>query len=690
MRVAWLGLLCGVTLMGACIATAPEGIHRQTDDGSGGELIDFPDASNPDSPTGTSNPDPHAVFGADPPHGPFIGGNRVLIAGKGFTTDVRVWFGETEALGVIPVNPTLVQVDAPAGPAGPVDLSAQNGSDASTRRTLPAGYSYDPLYAVPDSGPVAGGTVIQIYGQNTSWQSSTEARIDQQPCMTLTVVGPSELSCTVPPGTPGAKSIAVTTDSETLLASDAYRYEDTTDGYKGGLSGSPLAGTLTVFAFDNYTGVPLVGAHVVVGPGLTGGTLHAQADGDGRVELVDAMLQSPVTVSVAATCHSPISFVDVPVDTVVAYLDPVLTPQCAGEGDPPPSGGSPTTTGVVMGELVWEGGIEFKRAPWVNVPAPAGPDEVRVAYLFTTSRNAEQDWRFPAESYAVYPDASGDAGYEFNIPLYPGNHVLYALAGIRDDGATPRRFTAYAMGSVRGVGVEPYGTTAQVYISMMTPLDQALTMAVTPPPSGLKGPDRLHATVAIELAQFAYAIIPGAQKTPLLPMPSSLLFVGLPPLDGDLVGARYISGAKAVTGPSLSAPLSVIRQVATTSTGTTVDMTGFIAVPTLQTPAPGGPWDGRHLAVDYPFGGWPADLTVYEIASAGGLVRWVVAVPAADHAVELPDLSTLPDVELPSGPLVIGVFGAHIDGFDYGQLKYSNLRSSGMDAYALDYFNAHR
>jgi hypothetical protein len=105
---------------------------------------------------------------------------------------------------------------------------------------------------------------------------------------------------------------------------------------------------------------------------------------------------------------------------------------------------------------------------------------------------------------------------------------------------------------------------------------------------------------------------------------------------------------------------------------------------------PGGAWDGLHLAVSYASGGWPADLTVYEITASGGLVRWLVAVPAADHAVELPDLWTLPDVDLPTGPLVIGVYGARIEGFDYSQLRYAQLRASGMDAYGLDYFNAHR
>lgn len=690
MRPLWLVLPAALGLVASCIATTPEGIERQTDQGAGGEIIDFPDASGAGTTTSTGPADPHAVQGADPAHGPFAGGNRVLVTGRGFGGDVRVWFGDDEAAGVIPVAPTQVQVDAPPGPAGPVDLTVQNGDDSSTRRTLVAGYSYDPLYAVPDSGPVAGGTVIGIYAQSTSFSPATQAFVDQEPCTTLTVIGPTELACTVPGGTPGTKPIRVVSDDQSLLALDAYTYEDVTGGFKGGLSGALLAGSLTVLAFDNYSGAPLAGARVVVGPGPGGVTLHEQADGSGMAQFTDPLLQSPATVTVAATCHSPISFVDVPVDTVVAYLDPVLSPQCAGDGDPPPVGGNSSTTGSVVGELYWEGGVEFQKAPWVNVPAAQGPNEVRVAYLYSSTRNAEQSFKSPAGSFEIHPDAEGEIGYGFDVSLYPGNHVLYALAGIRDDGVSPARFTAYAMGSVRGVSVVPYGETGPVFISMMTPLDQALTLAVEPPPSGPKGPDRLRATVSVELAQSSYAILPGAQQTPLLPLGHPLSVVGLPPLDGQLLGARYVVSARAVTGPSLSAPLSVIRRVASTSTAAAVDLTGFVAVPALETPVPGGAWDGRHLGVSYAAGGWPPDLTVYEVTSGGGLIRWLVAVPAADHSIELPDLASLPDVELPSGPLVIAVYGARIDGFDYGQLRYAELRPSGMAAYGLDYATAHR
>jgi hypothetical protein len=64
-------------------------------------------------------------------------------------------------------------------------------------------------------------------------------------------------------------------------------------------------------------------------------------------------------------------------------------------------------------------------------------------------------------------------------------------------------------------------------------------------------------------------------------------------------------------------------------------------------------------------------------------------VPRGSNAIEVPDLSGFPDSALPPGPLTIGVHGGRVDGFDYSQLRYRWIRTSGMTAYAIDYFSAH-
>jgi hypothetical protein len=676
---------------GACIATAPEGIHRQTDHDAGADVTFWPETGTPvENPSDPGSVDPHAVFGANPSHGPFSGGQRVLLSGKGFASDARVWFGDTEVdpTTIVPVDPSRVQVTAPPGTAGAVDISVQNGDDASTRRTLAGGYAYDAIYAAPAVGPVAGGTTVEIYGQGTAWNDATLAKIDQKPCSALTVESPTLITCVAPKGTPGSKTISVTTGESTINVLDGYTYEDSSNGYKGGLSGAPIAGKLKVLVYSNFTGDPIPGAYVIAGTNVAS-ALVAATDTTGVALFDDPSLETPNTVTVAAECQSPISFVDVPVDTVTVYLDPVLTPACAAEGDPPPVGGKAGLGGSIQGELVWEGGVEFKKAPWTTVPGPLNADERQAAYIFFASSDPTGTFNLPSPASAVTPDSPGEAGYGFTMYAGPGNRTLYAIAGIENRKVSPAKFTAYAMGVVRGVPVLPGETVENVFIPMSKTLDQAFTMDVTAPTPGPKGPDRLKATVAVMLGNDGFAILPGGQKTPLLPLSGQLTFLGVPSLDKALAGSAYLSTARAVTGASGTAPLSVIGRLLSNTTSQVVPVGGFVGVPTLTTPPTNTTWDGSHLAVTFAPGA-PIDLSVYDIVSGNGLVRWTVAVPKGSHAIELPNLAALaPLGALPEGPVSISVYGGRIQGFNYGSLRYRDLRPSGMSAYSLDTFSAH-
>ncbi|WP_437515040.1 IPT/TIG domain-containing protein [Sorangium sp. So ce1099] len=679
--------------MSACIASAPEGIRRQTDDeGDGGDFGVDPQATSSSTSAGLPSADPHALLGADPTHGPFNGGQRVLLHGNGFSSKVRVWFGDVEVdpSAIVPVDPSRVQVVAPPGAAGPVELKVQNGDDESTRRALPGGYVYDALYASPSSGPISGGTTIELVGQGTQWDATTVARIDQKPCTSLAVEGPTRLLCTVPQGTPGAKTISVTTGDESILVLDGYTYEDSANGYKGGLSGAPLAGRLRVLVYNNFTGDPIPGARVVVGSSMTS-ALTGEVDASGVAVFDDASLDAPRTVTVAATCHSPISFVDVPVDTVTVYLDPVLTPACGASGDPPPPvGGKVGTAGVLYGELVWDQSLDPGAGVWGNVPSPRRETERRVAYVFTTGGDPLATFQLPPAIQAITPETPGEVGHGFTMYLAPGNRSIYALAGIEDRAPTPPRFTAYAMGVVRGIPLLPGKATEDVFVRMNQPLDHALAMDVAAPAKGPKGPDRIQANVSLMIGNDGFATLPVGAQSPLIPFDGRLTFVGVPPLNHDLLGASYHSSARAVTGQAGLAPLSVVGRVLSTTTSEPVRIGDFVGVPTLETPAPSTAWDGAHLATSFSAGA-PVDLSVYDIASGNGLIRWTVAVPAGSHAVEVPDIRQL-GVEhgaLPPGPLTIGVYGARIDGFDYGKLVYRQLKPQGMTAYALDSFGAH-
>lgn len=683
---------CAALVLGACIAVAPTGIKRQTDTpdaGEGGTSFNF-EAGVPENPEVDASGDPHAVTGTEPAHGPFTGGQRVLIRGKGFSSKARVWFGdiEADAATAIPIDPGRLQISAPASKPGLVDVFVQNGDDASTKRSLKGGYLYDALYAVPNEGPVPGGTVIEIVGQGTAWDATTIAKIDNKPCTTFTVDSPTQITCTVPAGTPGSKTIAVTTGQETITVLDAYNYADSTNGFKGGLSGLPLAGNLKVLVYDNYSGEPIPDSIVIVGEDVATAII-GKADATGVAVISDPSLTGPRTVTVAGKCHSPITFVAEPVDTVTAYLDPTLTPACAGMGDPPPVGGKPSSQGTVQGELVWPQIDEFKKGLWSNIPVPIGPNERRAAYVFVAAGDPTYTFQHPGTYSAVLESSPGDRGYSFSLSMLPGNRALYALAGIEDGTVSPPKFTAYAMGAVNGVPVLPNEVTGGVYIDMNKTLDLSMSMKLEPPATGPKGPDRLRATIAVRLGTDGYAILPGMQKSPFLPVQGMLTFVGLPVLDGSLAGSVYVSSARANTGPAGSAPLSVIGRMISTTTSTPLAATGFVNVAQLTTPAPNAAWDGKNLAVQFPAGGEPVTITVFDVGAGNGLVHWTVASPGGTQSIKLPDLSGFPDVALPPGPLNIAVYGGKVEPFDYTKLRYRDIRPVGMAAYSLDYFDAH-
>ncbi|HMY19346.1 MAG TPA: IPT/TIG domain-containing protein [Polyangium sp.] len=693
LRLLKFALPFGTTafVLGACIAGAPEGIRRQTDQDNPEDTINFGDGGfEIDATPDAKVTDPYAIIGADPAHGPFTGGNRVLLRGNGFSSKTRVWFGEVEAdaATIVPIDPTRMQINVPASKAGAVTLTVQKGDDESTKRSLPGGYAFDALLAIPATGPVAGGTIIEIAGEGTNFTDKTVAKIGGKACSMLTVNSPTSLTCTVPKGTPGAKPISVDPgDGQTINVLDGYTYEDSSNGFKGGLSGAPLAGNLKVLVYDNYTGDAVPGSVVIVGTDMANG-MTSLTDATGVAVFSSPTLDTPRTITIAGRCHSPISFVDVPVDTVTVYLDPVLSPICATMGDPPPVGGKPSMPGAITGELVWQGGNEFKKAPWLNIPAP-GPNEREAAYVFLSSSDPTGTFQLPAPSSVILPDSPGEIGYEFQLTSYAGNRAVYALAGLETTGNSPK-FTAYAMGMVKGVSVKPGNLTSDVYISMDRTLDQALTMDVTPPSPGPKGPDRMKATVSVMLGNDGYALLPAGLKTPLLPLAGPISFVGLPALDGSLTGSAYYSSARAVTGAQGSAPMSVVGRVLTTSTAVNPLIEGFVGIPILEKPVSGGGWDGRHLTTSFAAGGSAIDLSVYKISSGDGLIVWTVVVPKGAHAIELPSLSllTFPDGGLPPGPITIGIYGARVPGFNYGLLRYRDIQPSGMAAYSLDYFNS--
>src|SRR5687767_15900665 len=110
----------------------------------------------------------------------------------------------------------------------------------------------------------------------------------------------------------------------------------------------------------------------------------------GVIEIDGLPQTGKVTVTVAADCHQPITFVDVPVDTVTVYMPPVFDISCA-KGDPPSTGGrGGKYGGIIEGQLIFPGAGEFKKVGWTTVPLPTRPTERRAAYVFEASSSPTQ------------------------------------------------------------------------------------------------------------------------------------------------------------------------------------------------------------------------------------------------------------------------------------------------------------
>jgi len=685
--------LVAAGIASGCISRADAPFTRQSErgDGGGGTSSLLLDAGIPDTSVDLPPTQPHAVLGVDPPHGSFAGGNLALVRGNGFASNARVWFGDVELdkTAVVPIDPRRIQVTVPPGHTGAVDVTVQNGDDGSTNAVLDGGYTYDQFFAEPATGPTSGGTLITLHGDGTSWDSDTQIVIDQSPCVISHVASAHELTCTTPPGTQGSKAIRVTTaDQVEVDVLDGFVYGNSDNGFKGGLSGNTLGSNLRVLALDNITGLGLPAATVIVGNDLATADV-LKTDKNGVAVDSKAGLGPKRTVTIARKCYQPQTFVDVPVDTVTAFLDPILSPACGAQGQLPPSGGSGSYGANVSGQIVWPATAEFKRDGWLGVPSPNSSDEKLVAYVLRLSGSPTDKFQLPSPTEAITPDATGDRGYSFTTFGLPGNFTLYALAGLENRALNPPVFTAYQMGLVRGVAAQAGETKSDVFIQIDVDLDHALTLGLTAPTVTERGPDRVQASVAVQVGSEGFAPLPNGYVSRLLPLAGPLSFVGVPALVGSLLGTNYVGTARAVTGEAGGTPLSVVGSVSATTTSDPLRVDQFVQVPALKEPAPNSAWDGVSLASSRVAGGAAVDVVVYDLESAGGLIAWKVVTPGSTKAFTVPDLNALAaDLGLSHGPLTIGVSAAKIDDFSYGSLTYRSLSPRGWTAYAQDVFYA--
>lgn len=678
----WGGALsCGVALLAACLP------------GSGPALLDGDDAG-----TGTNTDlsgdsglqrtdvdlgDPFALYGLSPSHGPFSGATTVRLTGRGFTPKLRVFIGGVE-VPTVAGDPTRAVVVTPPGPPGAVDVKIRDDATAK-ERTLEKGFFYDAFVVLPDSGATSGGTRVRLTNGGAAWKSPLRINIGGAACTDVVQPDTKTAECLTPAGSPGAKDVTVIeADGTSTQARDAFTYSDSPDGYRGGLAGGAFSGRMRVLAFDAATGAPIPGAYVVAGGSIAGGVVQ-QTSASGVTEL-NGLPGTKATITVAAKCHQPMTYVDVPVDTVTVYLPFVADVACASlNGDPPSTGGrGGKFGGVVEGELVFPGGAEFQRTGWTTVPAPLRPTERRAAYVFEAAGTPGETFQLPPANEALTPDTPGGAGYKYSLVVFPGNVSLYVIAGLEDRSETPPRFVPYVMGVARGISVPAQTRVTGVDLAMDILFDHQVTVAPQPPAPGPRGPDRFASSIAMTFGAQGFVILPRGALVAPYPVPATMPFIGVPSLDHGVTGEQYVLGGVAATGASLQRPASLVSRIRTTNANDPVTLGGFLGVPVLGQPA-SGLWNGTK--VQFTGAAGPYDLSVTQISSGNGLVAWTIAAPAGVTSFDLPDLHALPGPDalgLIEGEIDTTVRVGRIEGFSYGKIRQGQLAPGSWNAHAFD------
>jgi len=664
-----------------------------------------PDAAVGDVPAPDAPPAPLELLRVLPGHGPFSGGNALVLRGAGFTSsaiEVRLGALVVPPSDVRRIDPNRLEVIAPPQDPGPVDVVIDDGT---FRALLPAGYVYDPVSIAPSAGPPGGGITLTLRAASDTFDAATVVELDGLPCTEWSAASAREGSCRTPAHDLGVVDVTVRNGAETLVLEDAFTYESPIRPW-GGLGGGPLDGEITVLVHDQNA-APLEGALVVVG---RGGAFpyHATTGPTGTVTFRGDDIRARMDVFASHPCYHHAGFVGVDAAFVTAGMRLAYISCVGGGGTGGPGPGAPTGSSA-GGELVFYGGEEFAEPTfdWVGVPEPAAGEE-RVAYVALAST---RDFAGSGSSAAVIATARvteadrGARGFRFAIDVPATLVIPYAVAGIEADGT----FVPHVVGLGTPIVLAPGRRTDGVEIRMDAPLVPGRRIRVEPPALPVvfttDFSDTLTAAPVDTLTLLVRYAVPGlAAGLPLFGplsgprgMPSSVpddftvplgtaVEVALQPsavgrfgeAEHEFVAVLAPSSSGAVwsmrphTRASLRTPLRTERVV--------IPADAFLEIPRFTAPAvsSGG---GR----DCCRGPLPSDRTVrWEQGSGHTLYRlfarrlfgedygpaWFIVAHPSARAITFPDLRAIsPDVEpLPAGAVRFVVEAVDIPALDFDRI----------------------
>jgi hypothetical protein len=172
----------------------------------------------------TYDPAP-TLEGVSPIVGSTAGGNTVTLTGRDFRAGATVLFGTDPGTAVTVTSATELTAVAPAHAAGVVSVTVRNDDGQGSELARAYRFVAPPTVAsaTPNTGDVAGGTVVRLVG--TGFGAQMTVTFDGATSPAVTLVSATELDVVAPPHAPGAVDVVVTTSagvSATLTGGFTY------------------------------------------------------------------------------------------------------------------------------------------------------------------------------------------------------------------------------------------------------------------------------------------------------------------------------------------------------------------------------------------------------------------------------------------------------------------------------------
>jgi len=192
---------------------------------------------NPDGlsgvlPDGFTYKAPQPVLSAVvPSQGPTAGGVDVVVYGKNFMDGMDAWFGVSKSSKVTVFDDLTASALVPAGLPGKVDVKVVNPGGLSSTLVKAFEYSANPVVVpppkvadlIPASGPVAGGTVVNVTGSD--FVDGAKVLFGGTPAPNMTFIDAGSLLAVTPPGEVGFADVTVLNpDGQGVTVKAGFQY----------------------------------------------------------------------------------------------------------------------------------------------------------------------------------------------------------------------------------------------------------------------------------------------------------------------------------------------------------------------------------------------------------------------------------------------------------------------------------